>query len=343
MQLEPGAARSFFRRRPRDLARVAVLISLLLPGGFARFAYAQDVVRLGTLKFAHYGAVAYMKEIAGQHGIKIEERTFPKGVDIMPAIVAGEIDAAASAADAAIAGRASGAAIVAVAGFAKGGARIVARADAGIKRVADLKGKRVGVARGGAHELLLLAALDREKLTWSDRRDGGGKDVRIVYLAYADLNQALAGKQIEAMCQSEPQAAQALSAGFGVEISRPYDTPIGEPIRTLVLTEKLYRDRREVALRLVKALVAATRAFEKDPALAERYVREKLFRGQLGAQDYRDAIANASLSIDLSLEHITVTTELMQKYNVGRMRTPPRAADWVKLDLLAQAKAELAR
>jgi NitT/TauT family transport system substrate-binding protein len=40
---------------------------------------AQDVVRLGNLKFAHYGAVSYIKEIAPKCGIKVEERVFAKG------------------------------------------------------------------------------------------------------------------------------------------------------------------------------------------------------------------------------------------------------------------------
>src|SRR4051794_25125605 len=94
-----------------SLPILAVLASLL---GAPR-ARAEDVVRLGNLKFAHYGAVAYAKELAPRFGLKIEERLFAKGVDIMPAIVAGEIDAAASAAEAAIAGRANGAPIFVVA------------------------------------------------------------------------------------------------------------------------------------------------------------------------------------------------------------------------------------
>jgi len=78
-----------------------------------------------------------MKEIAPKYNLKIEERVFAKGLDIIPGILAGEIDVAASALDAAVAGRAGGAPIFVVAGFAKGGARIVARPDAGIKTVAD--------------------------------------------------------------------------------------------------------------------------------------------------------------------------------------------------------------
>ena len=71
-------------------------------------AQTPDVVRLGNLKFAHYGAVSYMKESCAKYNLKVEERMFPKGPDIMPAIVAGEIDLAALASDGAISGRANG-------------------------------------------------------------------------------------------------------------------------------------------------------------------------------------------------------------------------------------------
>ncbi len=294
-------------------------------------------MRLGNLKFAHYGAVAYMKELAPQFQLKIEERIFAKGVDIMPAIVAGEIDVAATAADAAISGRANGAPIYVVAGFAKGGARLVAHVDSGIKTVEDLKGKRVGVARGGAQELLLFAQLEKHGLTWSDKP---GKDVQILYLAFADLNQALLAKQIDAMCQSEPQSSQAINAKFGIEVNKPYDTPMGEPVRTLIFTEKLYQ-RRDVAERVMKLFVTATEKFQRDGALAEKYVRENLFKGQLSSQDYRDAMDNAAFTADVTAEHIDTTVEFMQRYGVGRMANPPKAADWVKLDLLAKAKAGL--
>ncbi len=314
------------------------LSAALLLAGFAAAASAADVVRLGNLKFAHYGAVSYMKEIAPKYNLKIEERVFAKGLDIIPAIIAGEIDIAASAADAAIAGRAAGAPVYAVAGFAKGGARIVVRPDLNIRTIKDLKGKKVGVARGGAQELLLLAELAKHGLTWAN---GPGKDVEIVYLAFADLNQALMAKNIDAMCQSEPQSSQAINKGFGVELMKPYDTPMGEPIRAMVMTEKMYKERRGVAERVLKCFVEATKTFIDNPQLAEKYVRETMFKGQITPADYRDAIGNSPFSYDLTVAHIQVTTDLMQKYGVGRMKNPPAAKDWVKLDLLAKAKKDL--
>ncbi|GGP26145.1 ABC transporter substrate-binding protein [Silvimonas amylolytica] len=296
-----------------------------------------DVIRLGNLKFAHYGAISYMKELAPKCGIKIEERMFAKGLDIMPAIVAGDIDVAASAADAAIAGRAGGAPIYAVAGFAKGGARIVVAAGSPIKKVADMKGKKIGVARGGAQELLLLAELAKAGLTWSDQP---GKDVQIVYLPFADLNQALMQKQIDGMAQSEPQASQAINKGFGTELLKPYDTPMGEPIRTLVMTEKLYNNK-PLAAKFMKCFVQSTRAFMDDPKLAQNYVVSNMFKGQITADDYKDAIENSPFAYELTVEHIQTTTDFMVKYGVGRMAKPPVAKDWVKLDLLDQAKKSL--
>src|SRR3569623_1977111 len=139
--------------------RIAILSVAMALG--IQSAHAEDVVHLGNLKFAHYGAVSYMKEIAPEFGLKIEERIFAKGLDIVPAILAGEIDV--------------------VAGFAKGGVRIVASMKSSIHSVAEFKGKKIGVARGGAQELLLLAELAKAGLTWSDKP---GKDVQIYYLAF---------------------------------------------------------------------------------------------------------------------------------------------------------------
>jgi NitT/TauT family transport system substrate-binding protein len=299
---------------------------------------AQDVIRLGNLKFAHYGAVSYIKEIAPQCGIRVEEKVFAKGLDVMQAIVAGELDVGTTASEAAISGRASGAPIVVVAGFARGGARLVARPDAGIKTLKDLKGKRVGVTRGAIQEVLLIAGLQQAGMTADP---APGKDVQLVYLAFADLNQALLGKNIDAMMQSEPQSSQAINKGYGVEILKPYDTPIGEPVRTMVMTEKFYGEKRALAEKFMRCFVEATRTFIDNPAVAEKYVREVLFKGQITKDDFADAIGNSPYSYDISAQHIQVTTDTMAKTGVGRMAKPPMARDWVRTDLLEGAKKSL--
>jgi NitT/TauT family transport system substrate-binding protein len=295
-------------------------------------------VRLGNLKFAHYGAVSYIKEIAPKCGIKVEERIFAKASDVMQAIMAGELDVGTTASEASISGRAGKAPIYVVAGFAKGGARLVARPDINIKAVRDLKGKKVGVTRGSILEVLLMAELQNAGLSADT---APGKDVQLVFLSYPDLNQALLGKNIDAMMQSEPQSSQAINRGFGVEVLKPYDTPIGEPVRTMVMTEDFYTAHRPVAEKFMRCFVQATSTFIRDPLLAEKYVLDSVFKGQITSDDFRDAMGNAQYTYDITPEHIQITTDVMAATGVGKMARPPQATDWVRTDLLAAAKKSL--
>ena len=315
--------------------KTLVALTLVTAGSSAA---AQDVVRLGNLKLAHFGAVSYIKEIPPGCGIRVEEKMFAKGLDIMQAIIAGELDVGATASEAAIQGRAGGAPVVVVAGFARGGARLVARPELKISSILQLKGKKVGVTRGGIQEVLLMAELARNKLSADTT---GRKDVQLVYLSYPELNQALLGRHIDAMMQSEPQSSQAINMGFGVEVMKPYGTPIGEPVRTMVMTEKFYRERRPLAEKFMRCFVQATRTFIDRPDIAEQYVRQSMFKGQITTADFRAAMANSPYSYDITPQHIQVTTDVMAQTGVGRMARPPLASDWVRTDLLAAAKKSL--
>lgn len=324
-----------FKKSMAASALLALTSSLIAPS--AALA-ADDVIRLGNLKLAHFAAVSYIKEIAPKCGIKVEEKVFAKGLDVMQAIIAGELDVGATASEAAISGRANKVPIYVVAGFASGGARLVARPDAGIKTVKDLKGKKVGVTRGGIQEVLLAAELGQNGLTASDAL---GKDVQLIYLGYPDLNQALLGKNLDAIMQTEPQSSQAINKGFGVEVVKPYDTPIGSPIRTLVMTEKFYKDNRPQAEKFMRCFVEATKTFIDNKAVAEKYVTQTVFKGQITADDFQDAIANSPYSFDITAAHIQTTTDVMSKYGIGKMATPPVATEWVKTDLLDAAKKSM--
>jgi NitT/TauT family transport system substrate-binding protein len=324
-----------------------MLNRLLLLLGLAATATAQspapaaapDVVRLGNMKFAHYGAVHYMKEIAPKYNLKIDEKIFAKGIDIIPAFMAGEVDISASGMDGTISGRAGGAPILVVAGFSQGGTRILARSDLpDIKTMKDFKGKKIAVARGGAQELALLAELNKNGMTYSDQP---GKDVQLVYMNYADIAQAFLVKGVDGACQSEPQSTQLISKGLGREVLKPYDTEMGKMPRSFAMSEKMYKENPEVAQRVMKCFVEATRYFMDHPAEARKYVCEKVFKGQLTPQEYDDAMSNAEFIYDLTPEDVQTTIDYMTKLGVGKMQNPPKASDFVRLDMLKKAKADM--
>ncbi len=131
-----------------------------------------------------------------------------------------QIDIAASGADGAVAARGNGVKLLVVAGFANGAC---ASSPARPRRqdARGHQGKKVAVVRGGTQDLMLLAELEKNGLTWSER--GQGRAARLLQ-HYADLNQALAQKYVDVICQSEPQSTQAISNGWGYEIVKPYDT-----------------------------------------------------------------------------------------------------------------------
>lgn len=326
LPIRPGRVAAF-------AAALLALLAVLLPAS----AGADDVIRLGNLKLAHFGAVSYVKEISAARcgGLQVQERTFAKGPDVMQAIVAGELDVGATASEAAIQARSAGVPIYIVAGFASGGARLLVRSDLPLHRVAELKGRRVAVTRGSIQEVLLAAELGGAGLSFSDQP---GKDVQLIYLNYPDLNQALLTRNVDVILQSEPYSSQAIDRGFATEMLKPYDTPIGTPVRTLVMTEQFYRQKPELARRFMECFVQATRAFQRDPALASHYVREVLFKGQLSEKEFSDAIGNAPYGFDITPQHIQTTTDQMVKYGVGKLAHPAPAAEYVHTELLQAAR-----
>lgn len=299
---------------------------------------AEDVIHLGNQKFVHYGAVSYMKELAPKYGLRIEEHIFAKGLDIIPAFISGDVDISASAMDGMIAGRAAGAPVYLVAGFAKGGTRIVGRSDLDAKSVAELKGRKIGVARGGAQHLSLIGELMNNKLSFSEQP---GKDVQILFMNYTDVNQALMQKQIDAMCQAEPYATIALSSGWGKEIMKPYDTPVGECPKVMAMSEKLYKERPEVAARVLKCFVEATKTFIENPALAQKYTCENFFKGQVSGELYKQAMENCQYSYDLNEGIVQATIDFMIVTDVAKMQKPPTAKEFLRIDLLEKAKKDL--
>ena len=175
-------------------------------------AAAQDVVRLGNLKFAHYGAVSYMKEIGPKYGLRVEERVFPKGSGHHSGHPGGrdrhrrQRRRRRHRRAGPPARRSSSSPASPRAASASSAAQ-----GPGLTSVTQLKGKKVGVPRGGAQELLLFAELAKAGLTWSEQ-PGEGRPARLSRLRRPEPG-ALQ-KQIDAMCQSEPQSAQAIAKGY---------------------------------------------------------------------------------------------------------------------------------
>lgn len=101
------------------------------------------------------------------------------------------------------------------------GIGLIARADRGIRTVADLRGKKVAVPPPGVQVLAINAALDKVGLKFD-------RDVTAVPVAFADHPAVLERGDVDAYMGTEPLCTQSVVSGRGVRINEVYGTPAGD-------------------------------------------------------------------------------------------------------------------
>src|SRR5689334_22336266 len=133
-----------------------------------------------------------------KNGLDVHLSQFPAGPAMLPALAASEVDIAWMGEFPAVTGYSNGLPleILFMERLDLTNVRLSANPAAGITTVADLKGKRIGVAIGSTSHYHLLQALSQNGLK--------PDDVRLVNLAPANMPPAYAAKQIDAAFVWEP-------------------------------------------------------------------------------------------------------------------------------------------
>ncbi|MGD0640182.1 MAG: aliphatic sulfonate ABC transporter substrate-binding protein [Roseiarcus sp.] len=136
-------------------------------------------------------------------GVTVKWVEFPFGPPLLEALSAGAVDYGYTGDAPPIFAQAAHANLLYAAAIpARGfGQAIVVPSDSPIKTLADLKGKKVGVAKASSAHNLLVAALESEKIPWSD--------ITPVYLAPADAAAAFSRGAIDAWSIWDPFLALA--------------------------------------------------------------------------------------------------------------------------------------
>lgn len=136
-------------------------------------------------------------------GVTIKWAEFQFGPPLLEALSAGAIDYGYTGDAPPIFAQAGHANLLYAAAIpARGyGQAIVVPQDSPIKTLADLKGKKIGVAKGSSAHNLLVAALESAKIGWSE--------INPLYLAPADASAAFARGAIEAWSIWDPFLALA--------------------------------------------------------------------------------------------------------------------------------------
>ncbi|MDX2266158.1 MAG: sulfonate ABC transporter substrate-binding protein [Hyphomicrobiales bacterium] len=197
--------RSFYRS-----LGVAAAVSIIACGLFSAAAQAEDkTVRIG---FQKYGKLILLKSKATLEkrlealGYKVTWTEFPAGPQLLEAVNVGAIDFGNTGEAPPIFAQAAGAPLVYVAHEppAPKGEAILVPKDSPIKTVADLKGKKVALNKGSNVHYLLVKALEKAGVAYSD--------ITPTFLTPADARAAFEKGSVDAWVIWDPFQAAAEAA-----------------------------------------------------------------------------------------------------------------------------------
>ena len=194
------------------------------------------VIRAGALKLIHSIAPYFYDQFVPA-GYKIEVLPFETPTECKNAVVTKSVDFGAFGIAAALLGAAAGEPVVVIASTCNRGMAIIAKKDAGIATIKDLKGKRVAVFPGTTQEVFFLERLRMEGMSI--------KDIQPIRLGFSDHAAALARGDVDAYVGAEPAPGISLANGTGRLVEYPYSTPIGPLNMILSASEKAVKENPE--------------------------------------------------------------------------------------------------
>ncbi|CAB3769097.1 sulfonate ABC transporter substrate-binding protein [Paraburkholderia solisilvae] len=175
-------------------------------------ASAQDNGKVLRIGYQKSGLLAIIK---AQHtldqkleplGYTVKWFEFPAGPQLLEALNANSIDIGSTGAPPAVFAQAAGVRFVYVGTEPAGvtNEAVIVKADAPLRTVADLKGKRVALQKGSSSNYLLLALLQKAGLRYTD--------IQPVYLPPADARAAFENGTVDAWAIWDPYYAAAQHA-----------------------------------------------------------------------------------------------------------------------------------
>jgi ABC-type nitrate/sulfonate/bicarbonate transport system substrate-binding protein len=182
-------------------------------------AVAQTVtVKMGALRLIH-SIAPFMYDRFMPAGTKVEVIPFESPTEAKNGVVTKSVDFAAFGIAAGILGAAAREPVTVIGSACDKGMAVVARKESGIDRLADLKGKRVGIWPGSTQEVFILERLRMEGMTV--------RDLQSVRVSFSEMPIALARGDVDAYVGAEPGPGVSLSSGIGKIVEYPYSTPMG--------------------------------------------------------------------------------------------------------------------
>jgi NitT/TauT family transport system substrate-binding protein len=181
--------------------------------------HAQGVtVRMGALRLIH-SIAPFLYERFQPAGMRIEVIPFESPTEGKNAVVTRSVDFGAFGIAAGILGAAAREPVTVIGSCCDRGMAVVAKKESGIDKLADLRGKRIGIWPGSTQEVFILERLRMEGMTI--------RDVQSVRVSFSEMPIALARGDVDAYVGAEPGPGVSVASGIGKIVEYPYSTPMG--------------------------------------------------------------------------------------------------------------------
>lgn len=260
-------------------------------------AQGAGTVRMGSLKLIHSIAPSFYERFMPA-GLQVEVVPFESPTEGKNAVVTGSVDFGVFGIAAAILGAAAREPVVVVGSCCDKGMAIIGQAGEGLGRLADLRGKRVGIWPGSTQEVFFLERLRMEGMTI--------KDVQPVRVSFSEMPIMLARGDLDAYVGAEPGPGVSLASGAGKLIEYPYSTPMG-PLNMVFNT---HADTVRAKPDLVRAMLRVHRQ-ASEYAMAHPDELIAMAVSKLGMK--RDALQISVQNVDLTWQ---MTPTMVQQSHV---------------------------
>ena len=304
-----------------------------------RFSQAQAAlqpVQMGIQIFT--GAVATVwvqNKVPEKRGLSVEGKQMADGRSVRDAMISGQLNAGTMNITPFIVG-ASAASLTMVGVVSLGGdtVGVMAKKDAGINSIADLKGKKISVSTGSTTANIFIQTVAPQ----AGLKPG---DYQLINMRPADQVAALAAGSVDALTSFEPYLTVAEKEGIGTMLMR--FGQIDPNPTCLVLSPTLIEKSPDTVQAFLKSWLDGVEFWKSNPARVAEVIHE-----QYASSGYSNVTREMAESIVRQIkvepeltpaiaDHIKAEAERMKAANLIR-----QSPDWSKVmrpDLLQKARS----
>ena len=241
---------------------LGLLLAGLLAGSSPAWAQSKMTIATGVDPVFSAYYVAQEEGLFKKHGLDVRINTGPSGSAMVAFLVNGQIESAFGSEIAGIANHNLDPNVVVVAQAARL-VRWIALVGRNVDSLDQLKGKKVGVARGSGGEVFWLAMLDKLKLN--------AADYTVVNVEAPEMVAALERGNIDAYAVWEPWVTRGLAAVKNTKVLRTQEGILEQGV-FIYMNQAWIKKNPEPAAGFMRALVEATELINKDRPRAAKAV-----------------------------------------------------------------------